>query len=183
MEKMVMKLLNQRIKSLAKRSDSVSKSGSGGEMLSTIISKQKKSPTHLLLVGRSFSSSSCNEPLTDDAPPADIALPNPPSLGKKGFEAGLTHVLQEQAGGEITIQKDGSTPQSGFVLDKASGYCYHAALAFYFDGNTCLYYDANQGVWYAYDQQTQQYIPLLSRITKTIKHLVPVLYVMEMFWG
>ncbi|XP_015583178.1 SUPPRESSOR OF ABI3-5 isoform X2 [Ricinus communis] len=35
----------------------------------------------------------CNEPRTDDAPPADIAMSNPTSLGKKGFEAGPTHVL------------------------------------------------------------------------------------------
>ncbi|XP_021642871.2 SUPPRESSOR OF ABI3-5 isoform X2 [Hevea brasiliensis] len=35
----------------------------------------------------------CNEPRTEDAPPADIALSNPASLGKKGFEAGPTHVL------------------------------------------------------------------------------------------
>ncbi|KAH8483126.1 hypothetical protein H0E87_027762 [Populus deltoides] len=228
----------------------------------------------------------CNEPRADDAPPADIALSNPPSLGKKGFEAGPTHVLvvrgldenadeemlryefskhapikdlrlvrdkfthvsrgfafvhfhsvedatkalhatngtalekngqilrvayaksilgpgasgpsqssslaaaaieaaafsqqydaagwapkeynpddnqsaggQEQAGGEITVQKDGSAPQSGFVWDEASGYYYDAASGFYFDGNTGLYYDGNQGVWYSYDQQTQQYIP------------------------
>ncbi|KAG5227360.1 RNA-binding protein [Salix suchowensis] len=228
----------------------------------------------------------CNEPRTDDSPPADIALSNPPSLGKKGFEAGPTHVLvvrgldenadeemlryefskhapikdlrlvrdkfthvsrgfafvhfhsvkdatkaldatngtslekngqilrvayaksilgpgtsgpspssslaaaaieaaafslqydavgwapkeynpddnqsaggQEQASGEITAQKDGSAPQSGFVWDEASGYYYDAASGFYFDGNTGLYYDGNQGVWYSYDQQTQQYIP------------------------
>ncbi|KAJ6735231.1 RNA-BINDING PROTEIN [Salix purpurea] len=228
----------------------------------------------------------CNEPRTDDSPPADIALSNPPSLGKKGFEAGPTHVLvvrgldenadeemlryefskhapikdlrlvrdkftnvsrgfafvhfhsvkdatkaldatngtslekngqilrvayaksilgpgtsgpsqssslaaaaieaaafslqydavgwapkeynpddnqstggQEQASGEITVQKDGSAPQSGFVWDEASGYYYDAASGFYFDGNTGLYYDGNQGVWYSYDQQTQQYIP------------------------
>ncbi|KAJ6370779.1 hypothetical protein OIU77_001315 [Salix suchowensis] len=205
----------------------------------------------------------CNEPRTDDSPPADIALSNPPSLGKKGFEAGPTHVLvvrgldenadeemlryefskhapikdlrlvrdkfthvsrgfafvhfhsvkdatkaldatngtslekngqilrvayaksilgpgtsglsqssslaaaaieaaafslqydavgwapkeynpddnqstggQEQASGEITVQKDGSAPQSGFVWDEASGYYYDAASGFYFDGNT-----------------------------------------------
>uniref|UniRef100_A0A6N2LEC1 RNA-binding protein n=1 Tax=Salix viminalis TaxID=40686 RepID=A0A6N2LEC1_SALVM len=35
----------------------------------------------------------CNEPRTDDAPPADMALSNPSSSGKKGFEAGPTHVL------------------------------------------------------------------------------------------
>ncbi|KAF2290528.1 hypothetical protein GH714_014275 [Hevea brasiliensis] len=35
----------------------------------------------------------CNEPRTEDAPPADIALSNTASLGKKGFEAGPTHVL------------------------------------------------------------------------------------------
>uniref|UniRef100_A0A6N2NDV3 RRM domain-containing protein n=1 Tax=Salix viminalis TaxID=40686 RepID=A0A6N2NDV3_SALVM len=66
---------------------------------------------------------------------------------------------QEQASGEITVQKDGSAPQSGFVWDEASGYYYDAASGFYFDGNTGLYYDGNQGVWYSYDQQTQQYIP------------------------
>ncbi|GAV61742.1 RRM_1 domain-containing protein/G-patch domain-containing protein/RRM_6 domain-containing protein [Cephalotus follicularis] len=35
----------------------------------------------------------CNEPRTDDAPPADIALSSSTSLGKKGSEAGPTHVL------------------------------------------------------------------------------------------
>ncbi|KAB5516782.1 hypothetical protein DKX38_027430 [Salix brachista] len=35
----------------------------------------------------------CNEPRTDDSPPADIALSNPPSLGKKGFEAGWVEML------------------------------------------------------------------------------------------
>ncbi|XP_050229868.1 SUPPRESSOR OF ABI3-5 isoform X2 [Mercurialis annua] len=35
----------------------------------------------------------CNEPRTEDAPPADIAMSNSTSLGKKGFEAGPTHVL------------------------------------------------------------------------------------------
>ncbi|KAF2325708.1 hypothetical protein GH714_033368 [Hevea brasiliensis] len=35
----------------------------------------------------------CNEPRTEDAPPADVALSNPTSLGRKGFEAGPTHVL------------------------------------------------------------------------------------------
>ncbi|GFZ02032.1 suppressor of abi3-5 [Actinidia rufa] len=34
----------------------------------------------------------CNEPRTDDAPPADMALSNPTPMGKKG-EAGPTHVL------------------------------------------------------------------------------------------
>uniref|UniRef100_B9NA53 RRM domain-containing protein n=1 Tax=Populus trichocarpa TaxID=3694 RepID=B9NA53_POPTR len=90
---------------------------------------------------------------------------------------------QEQAGGEITVQKDGSAPQPGFWWDEASGYYYDAASGFYFDGNTCLYYDANQGVWYSYDQQAHQYILLLSQITTTIKHLVPVLYGKEMFLG
>ncbi|XP_062150867.1 SUPPRESSOR OF ABI3-5 isoform X2 [Alnus glutinosa] len=35
----------------------------------------------------------CNEPRSDDAPPADISLSNPTPLGKKGLEAGPTHVL------------------------------------------------------------------------------------------
>ncbi|XP_023527103.1 SUPPRESSOR OF ABI3-5 isoform X1 [Cucurbita pepo subsp. pepo] len=35
----------------------------------------------------------CNEPRTDDAPPADINMSNQSSLGKKGQEAGPTHVL------------------------------------------------------------------------------------------
>ncbi|KAJ8753382.1 hypothetical protein K2173_019781 [Erythroxylum novogranatense] len=35
----------------------------------------------------------CNEPRTDDAPSADIALSNPMPLGRKGFESGPTHVL------------------------------------------------------------------------------------------
>ncbi|KAG6720622.1 hypothetical protein I3843_03G071600 [Carya illinoinensis] len=35
----------------------------------------------------------CNEPRTDDALPADIALSNPAPIGKKGLEAGPTHVL------------------------------------------------------------------------------------------
>uniref|UniRef100_A0A2P2MAC0 Uncharacterized protein n=1 Tax=Rhizophora mucronata TaxID=61149 RepID=A0A2P2MAC0_RHIMU len=35
----------------------------------------------------------CNEPRTDDAPPADVALSNPTPLGKKGSESGPTHVL------------------------------------------------------------------------------------------
>ncbi|KAJ7000343.1 LOW QUALITY PROTEIN: hypothetical protein NC653_010968 [Populus alba x Populus x berolinensis] len=65
----------------------------------------------------------------------------------------------EHAGGEITVQKDGSNAQSAFVWDEASGYYYDAASGFYFDGNTGLYYDGNSGVWYTYDQQTQQYIP------------------------
>ncbi|KAJ6684260.1 RNA-BINDING PROTEIN [Salix viminalis] len=157
----------------------------------------------------------------DDSTPADIALSNPPSLGKKGFEAGWRQVYscfkrftfihfhsvkdatkaldatngtslekngqilrvayaksilgpgtsgpsqssslaaaaieaaafslqydavgwapkeynpddnqstggQEQASGEITVQKDGSAPQSGFVWDEASGYYYDAASA------------------------------------------------------
>lgn len=43
---------------------------------------------------------------------------------------------QEQAGGEVTVHKDGSAPQSGFVWDEASGYYYDAASGFYYDGNT-----------------------------------------------
>ncbi|XP_057976476.1 SUPPRESSOR OF ABI3-5 isoform X2 [Malania oleifera] len=35
----------------------------------------------------------CNEGRTDDAPPADIASSNPTPLGRKGLEAGPTHVL------------------------------------------------------------------------------------------
>ncbi|WCJ25111.1 suppressor of abi3-5 [Euphorbia peplus] len=35
----------------------------------------------------------CNEPRTEDAPPADVAMSSSGSLGKKGFEAGPTHVL------------------------------------------------------------------------------------------
>ncbi|KAI4307786.1 hypothetical protein L6164_030932 [Bauhinia variegata] len=35
----------------------------------------------------------CNEPRTEDAPAADITLSNPAALGKKGLEAGPTHVL------------------------------------------------------------------------------------------
>ncbi|KAJ7963485.1 SUPPRESSOR OF ABI3-5 like [Quillaja saponaria] len=35
----------------------------------------------------------CNEPRADDAPPADITLSNPAASGKKGLEAGPTHVL------------------------------------------------------------------------------------------
>ncbi|KAG8659820.1 hypothetical protein MANES_02G081900v8 [Manihot esculenta] len=229
----------------------------------------------------------CNEPRTEDAPAADIALSNPASLGRKGFEAGPTHVLvvrgldenadeemlryefskhapikdlrlvrdkfthvsrgfafvhfhsvedatkaleatngttlekngqilrvayaksilgpgsgasghsqssslaaaaieaaafaqqydavgwapkeynpddksasaPEQNGGEATVQKDGSAPQSGFVWDEASGYYYDAASGFYYDGNTGLYYDGNAGIWYSYDHHTQQYIP------------------------
>ena len=46
----------------------------------------------------------------------------------------------QSAGGEITVQKDGSAPQSGFVWDEASGYYYDAASGFYFDGNTGSFY-------------------------------------------
>ncbi|KAK4278209.1 hypothetical protein QN277_016086 [Acacia crassicarpa] len=35
----------------------------------------------------------CNEPRSEDAPAADITLSNPTALGKKGSEAGPTHVL------------------------------------------------------------------------------------------
>jgi hypothetical protein len=35
----------------------------------------------------------CNEPRTDDAPSADMTLSNPPSSGKKGFEAGWFEML------------------------------------------------------------------------------------------
>ncbi|XP_020532017.1 SUPPRESSOR OF ABI3-5 isoform X2 [Amborella trichopoda] len=35
----------------------------------------------------------CNEPRTDDAPAADVASSNPTPVGKKGSEAGPTHVL------------------------------------------------------------------------------------------
>ncbi|KAF7831223.1 SUPPRESSOR OF ABI3-5 isoform X1 [Senna tora] len=35
----------------------------------------------------------CNEPRSEDAPAADITLSNPTALGKKGLEAGPTHVL------------------------------------------------------------------------------------------
>ncbi|TKY58489.1 RNA-binding protein 5 [Spatholobus suberectus] len=35
----------------------------------------------------------CNEPRTDDAPAADISLSNSAAIGKKGLEAGPTHVL------------------------------------------------------------------------------------------
>ncbi|BAT75259.1 hypothetical protein LR48_Vigan01g165100 [Vigna angularis] len=35
----------------------------------------------------------CNEPRTDDAPAADISLSNSAATGKKGLEAGPTHVL------------------------------------------------------------------------------------------
>ncbi|XP_015880130.3 SUPPRESSOR OF ABI3-5 isoform X1 [Ziziphus jujuba] len=35
----------------------------------------------------------CNEARTEDAPPADISMSNPSNLGKKGLEAGPTHVL------------------------------------------------------------------------------------------
>lgn len=46
---------------------------------------------------------------------------------------------QEQIGGEIAVQHDGSAPQSGFVWDEASGYYFDAASGFYYDGNTGLY--------------------------------------------
>ncbi|CAN0897368.1 SUPPRESSOR OF ABI3-5 [Linum grandiflorum] len=42
---------------------------------------------------RRMSCFQCNEPRTDDAPPADMALSNGTSLGRKGSEAGPTHVL------------------------------------------------------------------------------------------
>jgi hypothetical protein len=45
------------------------------------------------LNGCFYSMLQCNEPRADDAPPADIALSNPPSLGKKGFEAGWFEML------------------------------------------------------------------------------------------
>lgn len=35
----------------------------------------------------------CNEPRSEDAPPADISHSNPTSLGRKGLESGPTHVL------------------------------------------------------------------------------------------
>ncbi|XP_035550646.1 SUPPRESSOR OF ABI3-5-like isoform X2 [Juglans regia] len=66
---------------------------------------------------------------------------------------------QEQIGGELPDQNNGSAPQSGFVWDEASGYYYDAASGFYYDGNSGLYYDGNNGIWYTYDQQTHQYIP------------------------
>lgn len=46
---------------------------------------------------------------------------------------------QEQGGAQVSVQKDGSAPQSGFVWDEASGYYYDAASGFYYDGNT--------GIW------------------------------------
>ncbi|KAJ0042333.1 hypothetical protein Pint_18300 [Pistacia integerrima] len=61
--------------------------------------------------------------------------------------------------GEVSVQKDGSAPQSGFVWDESSGYYYDASSGFYYDGNTGLYYDGNSGVWYSYDHQLQQYTP------------------------
>ncbi|CAI0627026.1 unnamed protein product [Linum tenue] len=42
---------------------------------------------------RRISCFQCNEPRRDDAPPADMALSNTASLGRKGLEAGPTHVL------------------------------------------------------------------------------------------
>ncbi|KAK4838014.1 hypothetical protein QYF36_010343 [Acer negundo] len=68
-------------------------------------------------------------------------------------------VIQKQHGGDVSVKKDGSAPQSGFVWDEASGYYFDAASGFYYDGNTGLYYDGNSGVWYSYDHKTQQYIP------------------------
>ena len=47
---------------------------------------------------------------------------------------------QEQAGGQISAQKDDSAAQSAFVWDEASGYYYDAASGFYFDGNTGSFY-------------------------------------------
>lgn len=37
----------------------------------------------------------CNEPRTDDAPPADINMSNQSSLGKKGQEAGQCIVCHQ----------------------------------------------------------------------------------------
>ncbi|CAN1160772.1 SUPPRESSOR OF ABI3-5 [Linum perenne] len=42
---------------------------------------------------RRMSCFQCNEPRTDDAPPADMALSNGTSSGRKGLETGPTHVL------------------------------------------------------------------------------------------
>lgn len=47
-------------------------------------------------------------------------------------------VGQEQHGGDLTVQRDGSAPHSGFVWDEASGYYYDSASGFYYDGNTGL---------------------------------------------
>ncbi|KAL8088984.1 hypothetical protein AgCh_038662 [Apium graveolens] len=73
---------------------------------------------------------------------------------------------QEQSG-ELSVLRDSSAPQSGFVWDEASGYYYDASSGFYYDGNTGLYYDGNNGIWYTYDQHTQQYIPCTDQTDKT----------------
>lgn len=46
---------------------------------------------------------------------------------------------QEQIGGGLPDQNNGSASESGFVWDEASGYYYDAASGFYYDGNTGLY--------------------------------------------
>lgn len=45
---------------------------------------------------------------------------------------------REPLGGQVSVQKDSSMQQSGFVWDEASGYYYDAASGFYYDGNTGL---------------------------------------------
>ncbi|XP_052210525.1 SUPPRESSOR OF ABI3-5 [Diospyros lotus] len=72
--------------------DNTSKSGHGNHRSVTIPSDWMCTICGCINFARRTSCFQCNEPRTDDAPPADMASSNPTSMGKKG-EAGPTHVL------------------------------------------------------------------------------------------
>ncbi|XAR54852.1 hypothetical protein NMG60_11030164 [Bertholletia excelsa] len=77
---------------LAFGSDNALKSGHAGHKSITVPSDWVCTICGCINFARRTSCFQCNEPRTDDAPPADMASSNPTPMGKKG-EAGPTHVL------------------------------------------------------------------------------------------
>ncbi|KAL3512919.1 hypothetical protein ACH5RR_025636 [Cinchona calisaya] len=73
-------------------SENSSRSGHGNHRSITIPSDWMCTICGCVNFARRTSCFQCNEPRTDDAPPADMASSNPSQLGKRG-EAGPTHVL------------------------------------------------------------------------------------------
>ncbi|XP_031124991.1 SUPPRESSOR OF ABI3-5 isoform X2 [Ipomoea triloba] len=72
--------------------DSASRSSQGSHRRMTVPSDWMCTICGCVNFARRTSCFQCNEPRTDDAPPADMATSNPTSLAKRG-EAGPTHVL------------------------------------------------------------------------------------------
>uniref|UniRef100_A0A7C9AWL4 SUPPRESSOR OF ABI3-5 n=1 Tax=Opuntia streptacantha TaxID=393608 RepID=A0A7C9AWL4_OPUST len=69
------------------------RSSHGGHRSATVPSDWMCTICGCVNFARRVSCFQCNESRTDDAPPADLSSSNPAPLGRKGAEAGPTHVL------------------------------------------------------------------------------------------